>query len=257
MGKGGKAGRNPLALLRGGRNVDELFAELDADGSGSIERSELRILLQQLGRPAAAEDLDRIMKVIDEDESGEVELNEFKTWWATETGQTEDVVWTSDPVTGEEGFFDGNGVWVTHGWTDEGGFSIEPAGQFNGHGKWCANGLFDAFAADGAYVESGSYDEEGCWVVVEGHYQDGKWVVALLPGGLPGEIPGAPKRERKQPEPMFTSLDDAFRQIEGKDSVQVGPQLPGYCSPPRTGCLGRRQFASAQAREMGTVFAYC
>ena len=41
MGKGGKAGRNPLALLRGGKSVDELFGELDADGGGSLERAEL------------------------------------------------------------------------------------------------------------------------------------------------------------------------------------------------------------------------
>ena len=47
MGKGGKAGRNPLALLRGGRSVDDLFLELDGDGSGSIDRDELRVLLQQ------------------------------------------------------------------------------------------------------------------------------------------------------------------------------------------------------------------
>lgn len=121
MGKGGKAGRNPLALLRGGRSVDDLFLELDGDGSGSIDRDELRVLLQQLGRPAGAAELDRIMAAVDVDGSGSVELAEFKAWWSTETGEVQDVEWTTDPVTGEEGFFDGNGVWVTAGWTDEGG----------------------------------------------------------------------------------------------------------------------------------------
>ena len=92
MGKGGKAGRNPLTLLRGGKSVDELFGELDADGGGSLERAELRVLLQTLGRPAGTEELDRIMAAVDEDGSGEVELGEFKAWWAAETGQ-EEVAW--------------------------------------------------------------------------------------------------------------------------------------------------------------------
>ena len=113
MGKGGKAGRNPLTLLRGGKSVDELFGELDADGGGSLERAELRVLLQTLGRPAGTEELDRIMAAVDEDGSGEVELGEFKARWAAETGQEEEVEWTNDPVTGEEGFYDGNGVWIT------------------------------------------------------------------------------------------------------------------------------------------------
>ena len=34
-----------------------------------------------------------------------------------------------DPVTGEEGYFDGNNVWITAGFVDEGGFYIEAAGQ--------------------------------------------------------------------------------------------------------------------------------
>eukprot|EP01046_Picozoa_sp_COSAG06_P099392 COSAG06_NODE_45508_length_354_cov_0.811765_1_plen_65_part_10 len=65
MGKGGKAGRNPVALLRGNKSVDDLFADLDDDGSGTIERDELRTLLTQLGRPAGDKDLDRIMHAID------------------------------------------------------------------------------------------------------------------------------------------------------------------------------------------------
>ena len=51
--------------------------------------------------------MDRIMRAIDADGSGEVELSEFKVWWAAETGAEEPIEWTNDPVSGEEGYFDG------------------------------------------------------------------------------------------------------------------------------------------------------
>lgn len=237
MGKGGKAGRNPVALLRGDKSVDDLFNELDDDGSGTIEREELRTLLTQLGRPAGNKDLDRVMCAIDADGSGEVELSEFKIWWAAETGTEEPIEWTVDPVTGEEGYFDGNNVWVIAGWVDEGGYYIEPAGQKNPHGKWCANGLLDCYAADGKYVETGHYvvgeDGEEYWEKVPGEYDSqGRWVPELLQ--LPGtaapdgdaQLPPlartaseAAERPRK-PKSEFTSVEDAYAKIVEKESVE-------------------------------------
>ena len=226
MGKGGKAGRNPVALLRGGKTVDELFAELDADGGGTIERDELRTLLTQLGRPASNEELDRVMGIIDADRSGEIELNEFKTWWASETKTEETIEWTYDPVTGEEGYFDGNNVWITAGWVDEGGYYIEPAGEKNQHGRWCANGLLDCYAADGEYVETGRYVDD-CWTKVEGEYDsEGRWAAApppALPGSTgggeaaAGQPDGGERRRERKPE--FSSLEDAYAKIAEKDSV--------------------------------------
>eukprot|EP01043_Picozoa_sp_COSAG02_P065463 COSAG02_NODE_9886_length_2082_cov_10.451336_1_plen_624_part_10 len=234
MGKGGKAGRNPVALLRGDKTVDELFAELDDDGSGTIEREELRTLLTQLGRPAGNKDLEKIMRAIDADGSGEVELAEFKVWWAAETGTEEQIEWTVDPVTGEEGYFDGNNVWVIAGWVDEGGYYIEPAGQKNAHGKWCANGLLDCYAADGKYIETGHYvvdgDGDEYWEKVPGEYDSqGRWVaeVLQLPGAAVVDADGRAPRtaseaaERpRQPKPEFTSIEDAYAKIVEKESVQ-------------------------------------
>ena len=78
-------------------------------------------MLSFSGRPAGNAELDRIMRAIDADGSGEVELSEFKVWWAAETGAEEPIEWTIDPVSGEEGYFDGNNNWVIAGWVDEGG----------------------------------------------------------------------------------------------------------------------------------------
>ena len=229
MGKGGKAGRNPVALLRGGKSVDELFSELDEDGGGTIERDELRTLLTQLGRPAGNQELEKIMLAIDADGSGEIELAEFKIWWAAETNTEEAIDWTLDPVTGEEGYFDGNNVWITAGFVDEGGYYIEAAGQKNSHGKWCANGLLDCYAADGKYIETGHYveDDDGHegWEKVPGEYDsEGRWVaelLQLLPGTAEQEARSASERAelRREVKREFTSIEDAYAQIAEKESV--------------------------------------
>ena len=39
----------------------------------------------KLGRQVSGSELDRIMRFIDEDRSGEIELNEFREWWRMET----------------------------------------------------------------------------------------------------------------------------------------------------------------------------
>ena len=87
--------------------VDELFHEIDRDGSGSVDRSEIRDLVARLGvynRPAALgvnstllcrltlfhvktgqslsnKEFEAAMKQMDNDESGQVSLLEFRKWW--------------------------------------------------------------------------------------------------------------------------------------------------------------------------------
>ena len=86
LGKGGKTGRDASTLLEDGKSLEELFAEVDADGGGTIGKDELRRLMIKLGRQVGSAELDRIMSFIDEDNSGEIELSEFREWWAKETG---------------------------------------------------------------------------------------------------------------------------------------------------------------------------
>jgi hypothetical protein len=55
-----------------------VFESFDADSSGAISVSELSAAVQKLGLVVKAEELQKMLKVVDEDNSGEVEFNEFK-----------------------------------------------------------------------------------------------------------------------------------------------------------------------------------
>lgn len=54
-----------------------LFNLLDLDGSGSIEEEELRIGLESIGKCPSPEELSNMLKAVDEDGSGEIDLLEF------------------------------------------------------------------------------------------------------------------------------------------------------------------------------------
>lgn len=56
---------------------ERVFAMLDLDGSGTIEEEELRFGLMSIGRCPKKEDLDRMIHLIDEDGSGEIDFIEF------------------------------------------------------------------------------------------------------------------------------------------------------------------------------------
>eukprot|EP00756_Hemistasia_phaeocysticola_P037599 Hpha_TRINITY_DN16706_c1_g1::TRINITY_DN16706_c1_g1_i1::g.78693::m.78693 len=96
---------------------DELFAKLhsafsryDEDGSGSIDASELRPLLQELDvdlSNASEDDLAAIMKELDGDGSGTVDFEEFCTFYrqlrrALRQGRDRAVGWKDDASGGEE-----------------------------------------------------------------------------------------------------------------------------------------------------------
>ena len=61
--------------------VQELFDEIDEDGSGFLDKDEVRELLAKLGMDTDPEKLDSVFFEMDNDHQGEVELQEFMWWW--------------------------------------------------------------------------------------------------------------------------------------------------------------------------------
>jgi hypothetical protein len=80
------------------------------------------------------------------------------------------------------------------GWYDGDGFWFEPASDGSAE-------YYDCYAPDGAWYETGSYNDDGVWVKSEGYYDaDGNWVsqesgaaaaVASAPGVGVASLPGA------------------------------------------------------------------
>ena len=66
-----------------------LFQEADADGSGALEREEIRALARNLGCPLDEESLNAAMAEMDEDGGGEVEFEEFNSWYQRAAGSTQ------------------------------------------------------------------------------------------------------------------------------------------------------------------------
>ena len=61
--------------------VRELFDEIDEDGGGSLDRGEVRELLEKLGLEVDDAKVDEVMLEMDADGEGSVELQEFLWWW--------------------------------------------------------------------------------------------------------------------------------------------------------------------------------
>lgn len=58
------------------------FAMFDTDGSGTIDEDELLALARQLGASVSNADVSKVMREIDTDNSGEIDVQEFTAWWA-------------------------------------------------------------------------------------------------------------------------------------------------------------------------------
>ena len=68
-----------------GPRVAREFARLDSDGSGSLDRDEVELLItQMLGNKTTQEDIEAALLKMDKDGSGEVEQEEFAQWFRSE-----------------------------------------------------------------------------------------------------------------------------------------------------------------------------
>lgn len=66
------------------------FLELDKDGSGTIDASELATLAESLGMTLGEKELNDSLKEMDADASGEIDVEEFLQWYCSEgTGSSE------------------------------------------------------------------------------------------------------------------------------------------------------------------------
>ncbi|GMI33795.1 hypothetical protein TeGR_g5935 [Tetraparma gracilis] len=76
-------------------DVNETFAKIDTNGSGTIEITEIGSLLQEVcgdGAKVSPDDIKVVMNELDKDKDGEVNLAEFTTWYlASETRLEKDV----------------------------------------------------------------------------------------------------------------------------------------------------------------------
>lgn len=63
----------------------EAFDRADADGSGAIDREEVREVMKELGQKVGKRELDMAMREMDDDNSGEVSFEEFREWWDRQT----------------------------------------------------------------------------------------------------------------------------------------------------------------------------
>jgi Ca2+-binding EF-hand superfamily protein len=69
-----------------GQDLKEIFELIDEDGSGLLDREELSVLADFFSdKPMSEAQLDAAMKEMDEDNSGEVDFDEFKQWWEQRT----------------------------------------------------------------------------------------------------------------------------------------------------------------------------
>lgn len=63
------------------KQLRKLFAEIDEDGSGLLDRGEVYQLAEKLGATLSTAELDAAMAEMDEDGSGEVDFDEFALWF--------------------------------------------------------------------------------------------------------------------------------------------------------------------------------
>jgi len=80
---GGRIPDKQGATLRSATYADvaTVFETLDADGSGYLDRQEVADAAETLGFPLKEAELDKVLRIMDEDGNGRVSLEEFVAWW--------------------------------------------------------------------------------------------------------------------------------------------------------------------------------
>ncbi|KAJ9460344.1 Calmodulin [Diplonema papillatum] len=63
--------------------IKSLFAQYDADNSGSLDSAELSAISKDLGYECSPHTARLLLNEIDADSSGKIELGEFLDWWPT------------------------------------------------------------------------------------------------------------------------------------------------------------------------------
>ena len=64
-------------VLENDTQLRDVFASIDLDGGGSIDRSEVEVALKAAGKSPTNEQVDRMMDLADKDNDGDVDLEEF------------------------------------------------------------------------------------------------------------------------------------------------------------------------------------
>ena len=59
----------------------KVFQEFDEDGSGAVDASEMKLMVESLGMVVTKKDVQEMVTEADEDGSGEIEFAEFKKPW--------------------------------------------------------------------------------------------------------------------------------------------------------------------------------
>jgi len=70
-------------------NLDLIFKTFDTDGDGELSPEELRRGLSHIGFNISAPELEQLVKAIDSNEDGQIQLSEFKYWLAPKPEETE------------------------------------------------------------------------------------------------------------------------------------------------------------------------
>ena len=72
--------------------LDSIWADLDLDGSGALEESELQKLLQQVSPEMSSLEVAELMTKLDKDQDGGVSKGEFLNWWMQQDDNTRDTI---------------------------------------------------------------------------------------------------------------------------------------------------------------------
>ena len=73
-----------------------LFAELDIDGNGTLDMTEVGLLLRALQMPRSVAQAKECMREMDEDCNGEVEFEEFYLWWQKALHKQQEARWHAE-----------------------------------------------------------------------------------------------------------------------------------------------------------------